>query len=155
MHFLLIRSGSRDIPTLFIANKLRATTKSNVVNTKDHKFEIKYVNSGGTTHFSLDVTFPFEDRTLHWTPKPLRYDPVRDKFFLNFRGEYHHTPVLSTKNTVLQNDNGHVTMIIRKMSPTVYEVECLPVVDKLTVFAIGLSEIVGPYFDPWMGDYYE
>lgn len=55
----------------------------------------------------------------------------------------------------LQNDNGHVTMITRKMSPTVYEVECLPVVDKLTIFAIGLSEIVGPYFDPWMGEYYE
>ena len=32
-----------------------------------------------------------------------------------------------------------------------FEIECLPLVDPLIAFIIGLSDIVGPYMDP-MGE---
>lgn len=121
----------------------------NIVRTKDGKFDIKYVESGKPGLLSLNVSFPFNGETVTWAPKEPKFDAVKNKYYLNFHGEYHHTPLKSNKNIVLQNSEGHTTFIVRKMDNHVYEVECLPVVDKLTVFTIALSDIVGQYVDPY------
>lgn len=60
-----------------------------------------------------------------------------------------HTPMKSKKNIVVQNDNGLLTFIVRKMYYEKYEIECLPAVDPLIAFIIGLSDIAGPYLDPF------
>ena len=110
---------------------------------------MKYVDSGKPNHLSIHVTFPLnEDKMVTWSPKPPKYDPVADKYYLNFNGEHHHTPMKSKKNIVLQNEKGHPTFIVRKMYNEKYEIECLPLVDPLIAFIIGLSDIVGPYMDP-------
>ena len=44
------------------------------------------------------------------------------------------------------------TFIVRKMSQNIYEIECSPALDPLIAFSIGLSDIVGPYLDPWIID---
>lgn len=70
---------------------------------------------------------------------------------MNFHGQSGHTPIKSSKNIVLANVQGHTTFIVRKVGYLIYEVECLPIVDPIIVFTIGLSDIVGPYLDP-LGD---
>lgn len=127
----------------------------NSINMKDTHFQLKYVNSGAPNHYSLQVTFPFKDKIVNWIPKPPKYDPTTEKYYLNFHGEYHHTPINSSKNIVLQNKQGNSTFIVRKMNPNVFEIECLPIIDPLVVFTIGLSDIIGPYDDGWSGvDYF-
>ena len=121
----------------------------NIIFLKDKNFNLKYVDSGKPNHLSLNVSFPLnKDKMITWVPKPPKYDPVTDRYFLNFHGEHHHTPIKSKKNIVLQNERGNPTFIVRKMDNELYEIECLPIVDPLIAFVIGLSDIVGPYFDP-------
>ena len=110
---------------------------------------MKYVNSGSIAHKSLEVSFPLNDKIITWVPKPPRFDPEKNAFYLNFHGEYHHSPMLSSKNIVLQNTKEQPTFIVRKMAPNVFEIECNQIVDPLIAFCIGLSDIIGPYSDPY------
>ncbi|KAK8870944.1 hypothetical protein M9Y10_008857 [Tritrichomonas musculus] len=127
----------------------------NTVNLQDTHFVVNYVNSGKPGHMSIEVSFPFKDKIVNWVPKPPRFDPPTGKYFLNFHGEYHHTPIRSSRNIVLQNKAGSPTFIVRRMDQCVFEIECLPIVDPLIAFCIGLSDIVGPYIDPWSNiDYF-
>ncbi|KAK8898348.1 hypothetical protein M9Y10_000633 [Tritrichomonas musculus] len=125
------------------------------IHARDTHFDLKYVNSGAPNHTSIEVSFPLNGETITWSPRPPKFDPTRNAFYLNFHGEYHHTPILSSKNIVLQNQNEQPTFIVRKMDPNVYEIECLPIVDPLIAFCIGLSDIVGPYCDSLGGEYYD
>ena len=120
----------------------------NIVFLKDMNFKIKYVNSGKPNHLSLDTHFTYNNREIKWSPKTPKYDAIKDKYYLNFHGEHHHTPIGSKKNIVLQNDNGSTTFIVRKMDEDMFEIECLPLIDPLIIFTIGLSDIIGPYIDP-------
>lgn len=117
----------------------------NMIRANDTKFKLQYVNSGKPDELSISVSFPLNDARVNWTPKTPKYDPLTDKYYLNFNGNYHHSPIKSSRNIVLQNSNGHSTFIVRKMDPHCFEIECLPVIDPLIAFGIGLSDIVGPY----------
>lgn len=123
--------------------------KINRVHLRDVDYVIKYVNSGAPEHFSLDVSFPFKNDIISWVPKKPRYDPTTDKYYLNFHGQHNHAPLISSKNIVLQDKAHKPTFIVRKMDRNVFEVECQPVINPLIVFTIGLSDIVGPYLDPY------
>ena len=120
----------------------------NFIRLNDQQYKLKYVASGKPDHTSLSVTFPYKERQITWTPKTPKYNAIKNKYYLNFHGEYHHRPIRSRKNIVLQNPNGHTTFIVRKMADNVYELEALPLINPLVIFTIGLSDIVGPFFDP-------
>lgn len=118
----------------------------NIIRARDLKFKLWYVNSGKPDDLSIEVSFPFDDqRRVEWSPKKPVHDPVKDKYFLNFAGNYHRVPIKSSRNIVLQNADGHSTFICRKMDQKTFEVECLPEINPLIAFEIGLSDIVGPY----------
>ena len=125
--------------------------KTNFVLADKDKYEIKYVDSGRPKHYSLSVTFPYKDKQVTWTPKIPRYDSVKNKYYLNFHGEYHRNPIKSGKNIVLVNSSGHTAFIARKMADNVFELETLPSVNPLIVFTIGLCDIVGQYDDQFGG----
>lgn len=119
----------------------------NTIQMKDTSFNMKYVNSGKKNRYSIEVSFPLVDKMTTWVPRKPRYDPKKEKYTLNFKGEYHHNPVPSAKNILLENKNGKPTFIARKMSNNTYEIECLPSVEPLIAFCLGISDIVGPYCD--------
>lgn len=127
----------------------RLNCGGNTVHVGKEKFKVNYAQSGKPDLLSLDVTFPFKGEQITWTPKEPKYDAMNDKYYLNFHGEYHHTPLKSNKNIVLQNSEGQPTFIVRKMDNNLFEIECLPVIDPLIAFTIGLCDIVGQYVDPY------
>lgn len=132
-----------------VAHIHRINCGGNVITIGNEKFKVNYAESGKPDLLSLSATFPFKGETVTWTPKEPKYDAMKDKYYLNFHGEYHHTPIRSNKNIVLQNNHGHTTYIVRKMDNNLYEIECLPVVDPLVAFTIGLCDIIGQYTDPY------
>lgn len=114
----------------------------------DHdQYVLKYVDSGKPNTKSVAITFPYKDRQIVWTPKTPKYNALKNKYYLNYHGEYHHHPLHSRRNIVLQNPDGHSTFIARKMEEQLFELEALPVINPLLIFAIGLSDIIGPYGD--------
>ncbi|KAK8837768.1 hypothetical protein M9Y10_036306 [Tritrichomonas musculus] len=132
-----------------VAHIFRTDNNTNNIILKNFEFGLEYVNSGQPHHRSVQVSFPFKDSQLNWSPKEPKYNASDNKYYLNFKGEYNHKPVKSSKNIVLQNSDGHATFIVRKMDFFLFEAECLPVIDPLIVFTIALSDIVGPYKDPF------
>lgn len=66
---------------------------------------------------------------------------------MDLGGAYHHAVIQSAKNLVLQNENHHLTYIVRKVDRNLYEIECNQALDPLIAFTIGLSDIVGPFDD--------
>lgn len=114
---------------------------------KEAQYKIKYVETEKSNHYSLKVSFPYKDKKLTWSPKKPKYDAKNDKYYLNFHGEWHHTPIKSKKNIILQNESGHSSLIVRKMDNNLYEVEAMPSINPLIIFTIGLADIVGPYID--------
>ena len=130
--------------------------KYNDVSLRDAQFKLNYVNTAILGHHSIDVSFPFEGDTEHWVPRNPKFDPKENKYYLNLDGAYHHATLQSARNLVLQNTKGHLTYIVRKVDQNVYEIECNYKLDPLIAFAIALSDIVGPYDDPWKNhDSYE
>lgn len=133
-----------------IAHILRKeTTISNLITTNDQTFEVRYIYTRGCADFPIDLSFKFKDKILNWTQKKPKINPETGKCSLNYNGKFNHTPIHSSKNTILQDKSGHTKLIIRQMSPTTFEIETLSVFDPLIVFSIGLSGILGPFFDPW------
>lgn len=78
-----------------------------------------------------------------------RYDLQMKQYFLYFNGNFQHKPILSSRNIVLQNEEGITNFIVRKMDINVYEIECSQTMDPLVAFTIGLSDIVGPFNYPY------
>lgn len=107
----------------------------NVVYTNEQEFKIDYVPLGNK-QYSLETSFSHEGKTLFWSPREI--DSI-------LNGQYNHVPIPSKRNMLLKNRNGSPTFIVRKMDNDVFEVECLSSVNQLIAFAIGLSQIVGPY----------
>lgn len=110
----------------------------NIVSMKDQEIKIHYVSYGSEKQFSLNLSFIHKGTELSWSPK-------KPKYATSFNGEYCHIPVPSKKNTILQNRSNHPTFVVRKMKKMTYEAECHPAVNPNIVFAISLSQIVGPY----------
>lgn len=110
----------------------------NIVSMGDQDFKISYVPIGLDKKYSMKVSFVHKTTKLTWTPKIPKYATC-------INGEYAHIPLHSKKNIILQNPFGHPTFILRKMKKMAYEAECHPGVSPLVVFAISLSQIVGPY----------
>ena len=77
--------------------------------------------------FSLSVTFPHNDKNLTWKSK---------------ESKKHHT---------LENSKGQEVLVIKKKSYQTIEIETFQSIDPLTIFVIGLSEIVGPHDEPFGG----
>lgn len=123
--------------------------RSNSITLRDIKFNLNYVNTAVLGHYSIDVSFPYNNHTEHWVPRKPRFDQKTNKYYLNFGGDYHHTAINSAKNLILQNMNGHLTYIVRKIDRNVHEIECNQALDPLFAFSIGISDIIGPYDDPW------
>lgn len=117
----------------------------NLIRARDLKYKLSYVNSGKPNDVSIEVSFPFNGTRANWSPKNPVYDPVNDKYLLNLGGNYHRVPIKSSRNIVLQDSDGHATFIARKMDQKTFEIECLPVIDPLIAFEIGLSDVIGPF----------
>ena len=116
---------------------------TNTIYTKMSRFNLKYVKTG--RRYSIEAYFPLDDKmTLFGTRKP-KYDPKKEKQSINYNGEYHHKPLPSARNIILEDKDGKAAFITRKMSDTTYEVECLPTVEPLVAFCLGVSDIVGPF----------
>lgn len=133
----------------------KESTISNTITTKDQVFEVMYNNIRGTACFPMNVSFQFKNRTLNWTTKKPKLNPETGKYSLNYQGIFNHTPIPSSKNTILQDKKGYPIFIIRKMTQTSYEIESLSVFNPQIIFSIGLSGILGPFFDPWMAAQYK
>lgn len=115
---------------------IRTSSGYNVVLTNDQEFKIYFIKFGNG--YSMEVSFDHNGTKLDWTPK----HPRR---FKSYNGGFGRTPIRSKKNTILQNSSNRPTFIVRKMTDKIYEAECNPTVNHLVVFAIALSQIVGPY----------
>ncbi|KAK8838646.1 hypothetical protein M9Y10_032682 [Tritrichomonas musculus] len=107
----------------------------NIVNTDDQEFKIKYLKYGDK--YSMNVSFSHKGTRLNWRPK-------QPKNSTSYNGEFHHQPILSKKNIILQNPRNHPTFILRKMDKKMFEAECHPGVNPIIVFSVALSQILGP-----------
>ncbi|KAK8885765.1 hypothetical protein M9Y10_041219 [Tritrichomonas musculus] len=107
----------------------------NIVNTDDQEFKIKFLKYGNK--HSLSASFYNNGSKLSWRPKEAKNSN-------SYNGEFHHQPIPSNKNIILQNPRNHSTFILRKMSKKSYEAECHPGVKPIIAFAISLSQILGP-----------
>lgn len=113
----------------------RTRNRFNVVMTDEQEFKIKYVKNGNND--SIELSFNHDGQKLEWRPKIA-------KSIKSYKGGYGRSPILSKKNMILQNYSNKSTFIVRKMAKNVYEAECNPNVKPMIVFAIALSQIVGP-----------
>ena len=139
-------------PETQIAQIIQNNDNTNIVHFHNQliDFMIKYVGSGKPNHISISVSFTnSNNKQVDWSPYQPKYDAISNKYYLNFNGEYHHSPINSKKNIVLQNKKGKKTFIVRRMNLNDYEVECLPLVDPLIAFVIAISDVIGPFNDPF------
>ena len=67
------------------------------------------------------------------------------KNWIGIQKKFNHIPIQSKKNLMLKNKDGHPTFLVRKMDKKTYEIECFPTLSPLIIFALGISDIVGPY----------
>lgn len=107
----------------------------NIVNTNDQEFKIRYLKKGGK--FLVKTSFDHQIGKQFWRPRETNCDNM-------LKGEYNHKVMQSRKNVVLQNHRNHPAFILRKMSKKIYEIECHPIADPIVIFAIALSQIIGP-----------
>ena len=130
-----------------VANIIQNEDFYNDVSVEDQKFIVKYVSLGKAGHYSIELSFQHNGNTYYWGPRD-PYNKMKDYgYTLKLAGEYHHHPIRSRKNTVLQNPEGQTTFIVRKMDENFFEAECHPDVPQTIAFAIALSDIIGPFFE--------
>lgn len=120
---------------------------SNTININNQTFTLSYIPNILTGCYSMQASFKNQGKQLDWSPKPPHYSAKHTKFYFNLGGMYHHKALVSRKNTVLQNSNGQATFIVRKIADCIYECECHPALEPEIVFALGISQIVGPFED--------
>lgn len=116
----------------------------NYVSCDNQQFRIKYIYLNGPETFSIDTQFLNRGSLLHWKPKLPQYNNSTNSYTLSLHGEFHHDPMKSVKNTVLINDKGQTSFIVRKMANQDFEVECHPYISQVVVFALALSQLIGP-----------
>lgn len=107
----------------------------NVINVPDQEFKVRFEKFG--EKFLIKTTFDHKRGKQIWRPK-------QDNFQKLIKGEYNHEAMKSRRNLVLQNERNNPTFILRKMKRKVYEAECSQEADPIVVFAIALSQIIGP-----------
>lgn len=113
----------------------------NIASIDDQIIRINYYRTNPSQfkkYFSLKLSFINNDIFHHWTPKVLKKPE-------QLYGSYNHHPIKSKKNIILQNKEKHTTLIVRKMSKKLYEVECHSSISPIIVFSIAISQIIGPY----------
>lgn len=114
------------------------------VNCEGQEFHISYLYFKGPGTFSIASDFINQGKVLHWRAKEPKHNKVTNSYTLSLHGEYHHFPLKSTKNTVLINDAGETCLIIRKVGENEFEAECNPSISQTIIFALALSQIIGP-----------
>lgn len=107
----------------------------NIVKTANQEFKINFIQIGEFN--SLNVSFNHYGKQLNWIPRQPRSK-------IGLHGGYGRAPIQSKKNTMLQNLNHRPSFICRQMSKKVFEAECNKDIDPIIVFAIALSQIIGP-----------
>ena len=120
-----------------IAKITRMKDDYNVVNIGDQEIDIRYALYYPSSDYSIKISFDHNGKKLSWKPKT-------PKTAKSFNGKFNHRPIKSDKNIILQNHSKNPTFIFRSMKDNVYEAECNPEINPVIVFAIALSEIVGP-----------
>ncbi|KAK8842371.1 hypothetical protein M9Y10_025951 [Tritrichomonas musculus] len=118
-----------------VARVYRNRAGCNVIQTNDQDIKIKFIPNGD--RYSISLSFFHEGRKMNWTPR-------KPNSLANYKGAYKHIPIASKRNLILQNSSNQCTFIVRKMSKKIFEVECNPKVRPIIVFAIALSDIIGP-----------
>lgn len=139
-------------PETHIAQVIQNNDNTNIIHFQSQKidFAVNFVGSGKPNHLSIQTSFTnSNNKKVNWSPKTPQFDAQNNRYYLNYNGEYHHSPINSKKNIVLQNERGKTTFIVRKMGMYNYEVECMPLVDPLIAFIIALSDVIGPHNDPF------
>lgn len=79
-----------------VAHIFRRDNKLNIIQIGDLQFQ-QYVPSGRPKHLSISVSFPLNNKEINWNPKTPKYDPIENKYYLNFHGQSGHTPIKSSK----------------------------------------------------------
>lgn len=103
------------------------------INNSKNKF-MKFGDS-----YSITTTFVNNGQQQTWKPKKKKI-----KSLAELCGEHNHKPMQSKRNIILQNLKNKPTLIIRKMTNKYVEAECHPDVNPIIIFAIPLSQIIGP-----------
>lgn len=116
----------------------------NNVSCENQQFRVKYVYLNGPQLFSIETEFSNRGTRLHWKPKQPKFNNTTNSYTFPLYGEYNHQPMKSLKNTVLTNDNDEWTFIVRKMANQDFEVECNQNVSQIIIFALALSQLIGP-----------
>lgn len=116
----------------------------NIVNCENQNFRVNYVYLTGPKSFSMDVEFTTLGRKLHWKPKMPKFNNATNTYTLPLGGEYHRKSIKSNANTVLVNDHGERCMIVRKTNELEFEIDCNPRVPQAIIFALAISQIIGP-----------
>lgn len=124
--------------------KIQNENGTNNVKSEDQEYHISFVYFKGPGTFSISADFLHQGKILHWKAKEPRFNKNTGSYTLSLHGEYHHFPLKSTKNTVLTNDAGETSLIIRKVGENEFEAECNPNVSPLIIFSLALSQIIGP-----------
>lgn len=116
----------------------------NIIYIHNHKFKIKYTKLPETGKYSITFKFTENHLGLDWTPidKDLCSNT---KLCPEICGQFNHSPIPSRRNTVLENLNGCIKFIVRKMKNNIYEIECPANLDQTIAFALGICQIVGPF----------
>lgn len=124
--------------------KIQNENGINNVKCENQEFHITFVYFKGPGTFSISADFQHEGKILHWRAKEPKFNKNTGSYTLSLHGEYHHFPLKSTKNTVLVNDLGKSCLIVRKVAENEFEAECNPTVSPTVIFALALSQIIGP-----------
>lgn len=107
----------------------------NIINTGDQEIKVNYIQIGN--YNSLNVSFKHNGKQLNWIPR-------QPKSKIGLHGGYGRVPIQSKKNTMLQNLQHRLSFICREMPKKIFEAECNKDIDPRIVFAIALSQIIGP-----------
>lgn len=119
----------------------------NNIHVDNQDFILKYIPVPGKFElYTMDLSFRLDGNDLHWKSRDPYMNMRNSGYDWKLAGEYHHNAKKSKKNIVLENQDGQITFIIRKMDDCLYEVECHPSIPHSIAFSIAISDIVGPYF---------
>lgn len=115
---------------------IRDQPEYNVVYMKDQRFKVRF-NQHKDGTYSVYTSFILNGQYIVWKNR-------EPKDISSFNGFLNHMAIDSKKNILMQNSDNKVTFIFRKVGKKTYEAECHHSVDPIIVFAISLSEMIGP-----------
>lgn len=118
-----------------VAKMTRDYKGFNIAKVKNQEFKIKYLKKNG--RFYIKTAFDHKCGRQLWGPRESNVKSL-------LRGEYDHDFIKSNKNLVLVNERNNPTFILRKSAKNIFEAECSQQADPTVIFAIAISQIIGP-----------